>query len=315
MLQTPTSEITIALPADMPSQGHVALTHWGVIRAVGVDAASFLQGQLTQDVTTLDAHHARWAGYCSAKGRLLATFLVWRPAPDEFLLACSADILAATLKRLSMFVLRAQCKLSDATATVGLVGRWHSGSTGITDDTPMGIVDDVIRLMTVNGHRRELSFGQSPQDADDPLALTAWRWLDVGSGVPCVVLATVDAFVPQMVNLELVGGVSFKKGCFPGQEVVARSQYRGTLKRRMHVFLGAQAMNAGDEVFHVGDASQPVGTVVNAATLGASHLALVSLKLSALDPVNPTHLALGSVDGALLVQQPPPYPVPAEAVD
>ncbi len=300
----------------VPAQGRVPLAHWGVIRAEGADAATFLQGQLTQDMSTLDAHHARWAGYCSAKGRLLATFLVWRPSPDVYLLACSADILAATLKRLQMFVLRAQCKLVDATLAVNLEGRWLADSADPSGGLPLTVDHGVIRLPSVDGHRRDVAFGQGvgPVEGSDE-QLAAWHWLEVGSGVPWIVAATQDAFVPQMVNLELVGGVNFKKGCFPGQEVVARSQYRGTLKRRMHLFEGADAMNPGDEVFHASDPTQPVGTVVNAATIDARHQGLVSLKLSALDPTGNTCLTVGSIDGPRLLQLPPPYPVPHEAVD
>jgi len=103
-------------------QGAVRLADWGVIRAQGADAASFLHGQLTQDVQHLDPGSARLAGYCTAKGRLLASLVVWRSGADELLLACSADVLPATLKRLSMFVLRAKCKLSDASASVALHG-------------------------------------------------------------------------------------------------------------------------------------------------------------------------------------------------
>ena len=101
-----------------PLSGAVRLTDWGVIRAQGADAASFLHGQLTQDMNSLREGTARLAGFCSAKGRLQASFVVWRADADTLLLACSADLLAPTLKRLSMFVLRAKCKLSDASAEV-----------------------------------------------------------------------------------------------------------------------------------------------------------------------------------------------------
>ena len=108
-------------------QGAVRLADWGVMRAQGADAASFLHGQLTQDVLQLDDRSARLAGFCSAKGRLQASLLIWRASSDELLLACSADVLAATLKRLSMFVLRAKCKLSDASASLDLYGLRGTG--------------------------------------------------------------------------------------------------------------------------------------------------------------------------------------------
>ena len=114
--------IMAACPSSESPQGCVALTHWGVIRAEGADSTSFLQSQLTNDVATLGTSHARLAGYCSAKGRLLASFVMWRVSAEEVLLACSADLLAATLKRMSMFVLRSKCKLSDASNDVSLFG-------------------------------------------------------------------------------------------------------------------------------------------------------------------------------------------------
>jgi len=134
----------------------------------------------------------------------------------------------------------------------------------------------------------------------------------VTSGVARIVAATVEQFVPQMVNFELVGGVNFQKGCYPGQEVVARSQYRGSVKRRAFLFTSDAAALPGQEVFHSDDAEQPAGMVVNAASLGGAHRALVEIKLAALDTGS---LHLGAVDGARLqrvIQQ--PYPVPIEAV-
>ena len=102
--------------------GAVPLAHWGTIRARGEDAAAFLHGQLTNDMQNLGTGQARWAGFCSAKGRLQASFLVVRESATDFLLLCSADLLAPTLKRLSMFVLRAKCRLGDAGAELAVVG-------------------------------------------------------------------------------------------------------------------------------------------------------------------------------------------------
>ncbi len=305
------------LPNGLASSGSVRLSDWGVIRAVGAEAAAFLQGQLTNDVESLDAHQARVAGYCSAKGRLLATFMVWRPASDEFLLACGADVLAATLKRLSMFVLRAKCKLTDASADVGLHGLW--GHAVEHDAKPFMVRDGLIHLAPVAGLRRAWRISGSAQ-AEPPGAAPvededAWRWMEVASGLPRITANTSDAYVPQMVNLELVGGVSFKKGCYPGQEIVARSQYRGTLKRRMHLFSASAPAQPGQEVFHASDPEQPVGTVVNAATSHGNTTALISLKSAVLHEAQPTHLALGAADGPSMEHRILPYPVPDEATD
>lgn len=300
-------------PSTSPAAGSVSLSQdWGVIRAVGADAASFLQGQLTQDVAVLDVSKATLAGYCSAKGRLIASFIVWRPSADEFFLACSQDVLAPTLKRLSMFVMRAKCALSDVSmlqAPMGVFGTALPPS--IRDLAPMHVHEGWLRLPDAAGVARAWRLASDvAAPAPSPTALDDWRWLEVCSGVPRVTAATVDAFVPQMVNLELAGGVSFSKGCYPGQEVVARSQYRGTLKRRMHLFKAADAAQAGQEVFHSSDPAQPAGTVVLAASRqggSAPHAALVSLKSALLEADGTWHL--GSAEGALLEQLALPYEV------
>jgi tRNA-modifying protein YgfZ len=301
--------------------GGVLLSHhWGLIRAQGLDAVKFLQGQLTNDVASLSDSAVRLAGFCSAKGRLQASFVLWRAAPDELLLACSSSLLAATLKRLSMFVMRAKCQLSDATndfSTHGLVGdaaRSLMGDAAVWSHraTPHGTL---LRMPDVQDQPRAVLFANNNFTTEAAITLDQWRWLDVQSGIPTIEAATADAFVPQMLNYELLGGVDFKKGCYPGQEVVARSQYRGTLKRRMFLFDcdGAQAA-PGQEVFHSADADQPAGLVVNAAptsTPGASGCAaLIEVKLSALESGS---LHLGSTSGALLRLAALPYAVPSDA--
>jgi len=274
--------------------GAVRLADWGVIRARGVDAASFLHSQLTQDIATLEAGQARLAGYCSAKGRLLATFVVWREGPEDILLACSADLLGATLKRLSMFVLRSRCKLSDASTELELIGlAGPSAQAWLGAAMPDAAWQckaqhggQVIRLPDALGVSRFLlaTPAGSPAPALPSLGLAAWLWLEVRSGVARVTAATVEQFVPQMLNLELLGGVNFQKGCYPGQEVVARSQYRGTLKRRTFLVDSSTALAPGQEVFHSADPAQPAGMVVLAASLSPQrHGALVELKIASLD--------------------------------
>jgi folate-binding protein YgfZ len=302
-------------------QGAVRLTDWGVIRAVGDDARAFLQGQLTQDVLHLDAGNARLAGYCSPKGRLLASFVVWQRGPAELLLACSADLLPATLKRLSMFVLRAKCKLSDASAELPLFGlagaavQQTLGDAGPARAWGRGHVDsaDLIRLPDAAGMPRFLWAGE-PAPILPALAPEAWRWLEVQSGVVRIVAATVDQFVPQMVNLEVVGGVNFQKGCYPGQEVVARSQYRGTLKRRTFLFDSDAETRPGQELFSSLDPEQPAGLVAAAAAVpdASGRFALLAeTKLAALEP--PAVLHLGSPSGPALRRAALPYDFPTEA--
>lgn len=310
----------IAATPALPD-GALRLSDWGLIRATGADARSFLHGQLTQDVQHLAAGQARLAGYCSAKGRLLASFVVWPNADDDLLLACSADLLPATLKRLSMFVLRAKCKLLDASgewalwgvagasaaALVGAMAPWQLQADGTRQ---------LIRLPDARLDGADLARALLVAPVTDPapalpaLDAGAWAALEARSGVARIVAATVEQFVPQMVNLELVGGVNFQKGCYPGQEVVARSQYRGTLKRRAYLLTGTVAMHPGQEIFHSTDAGQPAGRVALAGSLdGVHHDALAELKIAT---TTDGTLHLGSADGPPLSLAALPYAVPAE---
>ncbi|MDQ6628853.1 MAG: folate-binding protein [Pseudomonadota bacterium] len=306
------------MDSTLSLHGVCDIADWGVIRADGVDADKFLQGQLTNDVIGLDAAHARLAGFCSAKGRLQASFVVWRTGDDGFLLACSRSLLAPTLKRLSMFVLRARCKLSDASGTLTLRGAAGTAADGLLGDLGVWSRRDLdgrtaIRLPDADGVKRALLVAAAGPDAAPVaggLTIDAWRWLEVRSGVVTIEAATVDRFVPQMVNYEIVGGVDFQKGCYPGQEVVARSQYRGTTKRRTLLFDTDQTAVAGQDVVSSAVPGEPVGTVASAAAWpgrpGGS--ALVEVRLSALD----TDLHLGSVDGPLLRRAELPYSIGLE---
>ncbi|MBN8489352.1 MAG: folate-binding protein, partial [Burkholderiales bacterium] len=169
----------------------------------------------------------------------------------------------------------------------------------------------LVRLPDSQGQSRWLAglpADVTPDGARLPDGL--WSWLEVCSGVPRITAATSEAFVPQMVNLELVGGVSFKKGCYPGQEVVARSQYRGTLKRRALLWHGDLPMAAGQEVFSAADPGQPAGMVVLAAAAPQGGWdALVETKLEALASA----MHYGGADGPVLVARPLPYPLPTDA--
>lgn len=302
--------------------GAVRLSDWGVMRAQGEEAAKFLHSQLTQDLALQTPAQARLAGYCSAKGRLLATLLAVKPDDQSVLLALPADVLPATLKRLSMFVLRAKCKLSDASAELAAWGL--SGETATTwlgeaapaqtwgvgrRSLPSGGDLLATRLPDDGSAARYLVIQPVDAPAPDlpPLALDAWQALDVRAGLAWVRGATVEQFVPQMLNLELIGGVNFQKGCYPGQEVVARSQYRGTIKRRTHHFAvegGAADVQPGQEIFHSADPEQPAGMVAAVGRDAAGAQLLAEVKLAALES---GELRLGAADGPLLIHRPLPY--------
>ena len=317
--------------------GITPLPQFGIIRARGADAVQFLQGQLTQDVLLMGLHEARLAAWCSAKGRMLASFVVLKPSQEEILLICSADLLATTLKRMSMFVMRAKCKLDDATADFELSGLIGSAAIDKLKDTKLIANNDHMALTLVKNSENSLVYFNS--GAATGLAATAralcirpgtgapvgnaaqasptpadWDWLGVESGVAVVSAAISDTFVPQMLNYESVGGVNFKKGCYPGQEVVARSQFRGTLKRRAFVVRSNCAMHAGQEVFLSDESDQPCGTVAQgAAQSSGSFSAIVSLQLAALERVaNGISLRLASSDGEPLLVGQLPYALLAD---
>ena len=304
----------IIQPMTYSLNGSALLSHLGVIRAEGADAAKFLHGQLTQDFALLGPSEARLAAFCNAKGRMQASFIGFKRGPAEILLICHRDLLAPTLKRLSMFVMRAQAKLSDATADFALYGQigeavgmpqpaWSLTSAG--ESTLVGLYPALglprALLVTPAG---------TPAPVGQVLNEELWLWTEVRSGIATVSQPIFEALVPQMLNYESVGGVNFKKGCYPGQEIVARSQFRGTLKRRAAIVHADLAIMAGQEIFHSADAEQPCGVVVQAAASPEGGWdAIVSLQLSAMQDGT---LTAGSAAGPALSLLPLPYELLAD---
>jgi tRNA-modifying protein YgfZ len=323
-------------PCGLPS-GVVKLEHLGIIRVAGADAAAFLQGQLTNDVALLGMNESRLAAFCSAKGRMQASFTIYKRSaidatqttPDIYMV-CSHDILPQTLKRLSMFVMRAKAKLTDVTdefSIFGLTGNTINLIATQAINTPATVIfntSTVVALPPALGQSRALlttPVGTPVGDAalaGDALSTELWNWGEVHAGIATITAPIVDAFVPQMLNFESVGGVNFKKGCYPGQEVVARSQFRGTLKRRAFVVQIDASSNdehvqpfVSQEVFHESDAEQPCGMVVQVAKNPAhgsktGFSAIVSMQVSAADGGK---LSLGSAIGANITLLPLPYPL------
>jgi folate-binding protein YgfZ len=314
--------------ADLAGGFVAVISDLGLIAVSGDDAASFLHNQLTNDVEHLGNDQARLAGYCTPKGRLQATFLMWRNAESVFL-QLPRELQPALQKRLSMFVMRSKAKLADAgdLVVLGLGGAAADAALRphfeVLPAAPYGKVDSplgtLVRVADAFGAPRyEWLLTPATAAAVLPalrgsLALggnQAWQLSSIHAGVPQVTAKTQEQFVPQMINFELLGGVNFKKGCYPGQEIVARSQYLGKLKRRAAlVTIAGATAQAGDEVFALADPGQPCGMVVNAAPNGAGGTdALVEMKLAALEAGD---IRLGSSGGAPLAFQPMPYPLDA----
>jgi len=301
--------------------GVAPLTHSGLIRAQGDNAAKFLHNQLTNDFVLLGQNEARLAGFCTSKGRMQASFIGFKRSPTDLLLLCSKDILAATLKRLSMFVLRAKVRLSDASDDFALYGLCGDAVENAIKNKSLSVeniwakadFDDIslVRLHPADGVPRALwvALAGSPAPAGVAIPAELWAWSEVRSGIATVTAPIVEAFVPQMLNYESVGGVNFKKGCYPGQEVVARSQFRGTLKRRAYLAHADVAMHVGSDLFIDGD-DQPCGTVAQAAAAPTGgYDAIVSMQISAFETGD---VRLGAVNGHLLTLSAAPYPLLAD---
>ena len=256
------------------------LTHLGLIECAGDDAKSFLHGQLTSDVNHLAAGQTQHSAWCSAKGRMLASFLTCRE-DSAYLLQVAADLAPTVAKRLQMFVPRAQVKIADLSGSrmaLGVAGDQAEAAlvaaglpvpaAAMQMESAAGAT--VIRL---DGKRFivlvgvELAAACWRQLAVHARAVgtPAWQWLDVQAGLPLITAATKEEFVPQMANFEQIGAVSFHKGCYPGQEIVARTQYLGKVKRHLYRLRSSDAMAAGDDLFSPENPEQPSGKIVTAA--------------------------------------------------
>jgi folate-binding protein YgfZ len=299
------------------------LSQLGLIALRGEDTTAFLQGQLSNDVRALHANSAQWSGYCNPKGRLLGNFLAWRQGED-YCLQLSGDILAGVLKRLSMFILRAKVQARDAsdenvrlvvagrqalaavTAAMGAVPEAAMHSVAGEAGQVIRLGDDKFVLSIAPG--RAAAVWQVLRQSATPVGAPVWDWLRLNAGIPMIVAATQELFVPQMVNLEVIGGISFQKGCYPGQEIVARSQYLGKLKRRMFLAHVDAEAAPGDPLYSADMDGQTTGTVVNAAPAPAGGFDV--LAVAQVESANTQTLHLKAADGAALTLKPLPYALP-----
>lgn len=272
----------VELAAAQTSTILADLSHFALIGVSGEDASTFLQGQLTNDIGKVSPERAQYSGYCSPKGRLLANCLIWQQASDYFL-QMPADVAPMIQKRLGMFVLRAKVALQDKSAAFVRIGVAGTNAAHLVSDLfPEAMPDDLsvfnnegVMLIRLAAARFEIivpldaapSIWQKLAAHAQPVGGDIWTWLNIQAGLPVISAATQDQFVPQMVNFELVGGVDFRKGCYTGQEIVARTQYLGKLKRRLYLahLQSDTPPLAGDPLYSADLGEQASGMIVNAA--------------------------------------------------
>jgi len=308
---------------------YAELTRWGLLRFSGADASGFLHGQLTCDVTGLPSGAWVHGSYCTPQGRILATFLLWRDAED-WVMQLSSTLHVAVRDRLAKYVLRSRVKIEDATpdwTIAGLAGDAAEARVaavlGAAPGTDRGVEASargtVLRLaanryevlVPADGAATLHALAEGAQRA----APDYWDWLDIRAGVAVVTPPTQEQFVPQMVNLDLVGGVSLNKGCYPGQEIVARMHYLGRLKQRTYLaHIAAQATDAapapGDKLYSAQLDGQASGTIVNAAPApdgGYDALAVIQIAATRGHTVH-----WKRPDGPVLTLLPLPYGVPEQ---
>ena len=308
-------------------------TRWSMLRVAGSDAIAFLHGQLSSDVEALRPGSGQYWSYNSPKGRMLANGVLWRSPPgqggDTVTLLLAADLAETIRRRLSMFVLRANAAVDDVTAASTLIGVAGDGSVnamreafgvspaqaravGFGNAAAAFMLPDR-RIAVVAPHADSVMLNAALARHATSVGNDDWRWFGIAAGVPSITAATSDQFVPQTANWDLLGGVSFGKGCYPGQEIVARMQYLGRLKERLFAF-HADALEAAPatRIYSATfDAEQPCGSVVNAAPDVNGGIVLLAVARIAAWEAN--DLRLGESGGPRLVRRALPYAVPTDA--
>lgn len=301
------------------------LSQFGLLKVSGEDAQGFLQNLLSNDIRETDNGHVQLSSFNNAKGRMLASMLIWREGSD-YLLQMPRGLCEAMRKKLSMYVLRSKVTISDISderICIGISGEQALAALQKTyaelpaDSMAVAAASDVT-LIRRDAHRAQIvadfarakDIWQSLSTAVTSAGSPCWDWLDIRAGIPFILPQTQEAFVPQMVNFELIGGINFKKGCYPGQEIVARMHYLGKAKRRMYLarVMTDVAPQPNDKVFSAADPAQHCGEVVNAAQAAhGGYEMLVVVQTEAADAF-PVHL--GALTGPRLEFEPLPYALP-----
>lgn len=303
------------------------LSHWGLLQFSGDDAQAFLQNQLSCDIREIGLNAANYGSYCTPKGRVLANFIVWQRESDLFM-QLPASLLSAVQKRLSLYVLRAKVKITNCSDTWIRFGIAGANAITLIRDIENSVNDfaypmqlqhsEKFSALYLSQNRAEIittienaqaTWNQLSQHAR-PVGANCWNWLEIRAGIPNILPETQEMFLPQMINLDAIGGVSFKKGCYPGQEIVARTQYLGKLKRRMRLvhIATTETIAAGDALYSMDMNDQLSGNIVNAEP--SPHGGFDALAVVQLSSIDANEIHCLSTQGPVLEFQSLPYSLP-----
>ncbi len=311
---------------DLDKPTLVNLNHLVCYQVEGEDATTFLQGQFSNDITAVTSSAGQISSYCTPKGRMLAIFYICK-RDDAYLLLTSNDVAEEVMKRLQMYVMRSKVviKLMDHALLLGICNdNQEKVLNALTLKSPdshyqVSTNDDCL-CMNIPGisPRYLVICNQQPQqlqqlNIDDITVYSHsyWEWLDIMAGLPNITQNVQEAFVPQMANMELIDGVSFSKGCYPGQEIVARLHYLGNANRRMFRLEVAQeeAINAGDDIY-TQDSDQAIGKFLSVVHEGDNKYS--GLAVLRIEAAKKNQLAIGSASGNSAQIMSLPYDVPTD---
>jgi tRNA-modifying protein YgfZ len=304
------------------------LSHLGLLQIEGEDRIDFLQGQVTNDVKLLTGNNSHYAGYCTPKGRLLAFFMAFAHH-NHLHLQLNRQLLEPIMKRLKMYVLRSKVSITDVSDSIVRMGLAGPQATellqGLFNQAPENAQDLVsledAALIRLPGDSPRFEIFTAPEHAEriwnalsqqaTMVGAPCWDWLEIQAGIPEIYPNTQEAFVPQMINLDTLGGINYKKGCYTGQEIVARTHYLGKVKRRtllLHIpqahISEASEVNVNMPVYS-SRSEEPAGVLVRAApSPNGGWDALAELRLEAIEDAE---IYLNKASGIALTRRELPY--------
>lgn len=300
------------------------LSHFDLIRFSGNDAKTFLQNQLSCDIHEISAHAAHYGSYCTPKGRILTNFILWQQ-DDDVIMQLPFSLSTSIQKRIAMYLLRTKVELTQASENLIRIGIAGTHALSLIQNIlnfPLNrceylqvIEHESTRIICLSQQRFELitpikfapSLWERLRIQAKPVGAACWNWLTIQAGIPIVLAETQEMFLPQMINLDILGGVSFKKGCYPGQEIVARTHYLGKIKRRMHLahIDTTEIIKPGDTLFSDDMGDQSSGNILNAAPSPQGGFdVLAVIQQSSLDSYS---IHWKSLAGPILEIKPLPY--------